>query len=271
MPTWNIDHKIKAAFFDADGTMLSFATHVMPESTHHALRELRTAGVKCFLATGRAPYQVDEIPIADLEAFILFNGQFILNRYAVLYQESIEQDDVATVVRQVHEGLYQALFMERDRCLPQRIQRAACVRASMDAAGLSFAVEDIDQALEHDIYQMNVFLGPGETGVLRDATKHLKLTRWTPNFVDAFPIHGGKARAVRRVLEMYDLRPEEAMCFGDGGNDLGMFDAVGTSVAMGNGNPEVREMADFVTDGVDENGIWNACVRLGLIHGDLLS
>ena len=40
---------------------------------------------------------------------------------------------------------------------------------------------------------------------------------------------------------------------------------------MGNGNPEVREMADFVTDGVDENGIWNACVRLGLIHGDLLS
>ena len=62
----------------------------------------------------------------------------------------------------------------------------------------------------------------------------------------------------------------ESLCFGDGGNDLGMFDAVGTSIAMGNGNSEVKEMADFVTDGVDENGIWNACVRLGLIHDDLL-
>lgn len=268
MPTWSTDRKIKAAFFDADGTMLSFTTHAMPASTRHALRELRDAGVKCFLATGRAPYQVDDIPIGDLEAFILFNGQFILNRYAVLYQEPVDRDDVATVVQQVHDGLYQAIFMEKDRSYLSGYNER--VHSALDMAGISIPVDDIDQALDHDVYQMNIFLGPGETGVVRDATKHLKLTRWSPNFVDAFPISGGKARAVRRVLEMYDLRPEEAMCFGDGGNDLGMFDAVGTSIAMGNGNSEVKEMADFVTDGVDENGIWNACVRLGLIHGDLL-
>ena len=34
---------------------------------------------------------------------------------------------------------------------------------------------------------------------------------------------------------------------------------------MGNGNPEVKEQADFVTDNVDRDGIYNACVRLGLI------
>ena len=41
MPTWSTDRKIKAAFFDADGTMLSFTTHAMPASTRHALRVLR--------------------------------------------------------------------------------------------------------------------------------------------------------------------------------------------------------------------------------------
>ena len=36
---------IKAAFFDIDGTLLSFKTHAMPESTKHALRALRERGV----------------------------------------------------------------------------------------------------------------------------------------------------------------------------------------------------------------------------------
>ena len=44
-----------------------------------------------------------------------------------------------------------------------------------------------------------------------------------------------------------------------------MFDVVGTSVAMGNASPEVQAAATHVTDSVDDDGIWNACVRLGLI------
>ena len=91
------------------------------------------------------------------------------------------------------------------------------------------------------------------------------MTRWSPDFVDVFPRAGGKARAVRRVLDMYGISPEEAIAFGDGGNDIGMLDAVGTSIALGNANPEVKEMASFVTDDVDHDGIYNACVRLGLI------
>ena len=55
------------------------------------------------------------------------------------------------------------------------------------------------------------------------------------------------------------------MAFGDGGNDLTMFGVVGTAIAMGNGNEDVKEQADYVTDDVDRDGIYNACVRLGLL------
>ena len=44
---------LKAAFFDIDGTLLSFETHAMPDSAVKAIRDLRAAGVKVFLATGR--------------------------------------------------------------------------------------------------------------------------------------------------------------------------------------------------------------------------
>ena len=55
------------------------------------------------------------------------------------------------------------------------------------------------------------------------------------------------------------------MAFGDGGNDVDMFGAVGTSVAMGNGGAEAKAAATYVTDHIDADGFWNACVRLGLL------
>jgi hydroxymethylpyrimidine pyrophosphatase-like HAD family hydrolase len=43
-----------------------------------------------------------------------------------------------------------------------------------------------------------------------------------------------------------------------------MFAAVGTSVAMGNAAAAVKALCTYTTDSVDEDGIWNACLRLGL-------
>ena len=263
MASWETPAPIKAAFFDADGTLLSFTSHTVPASSRRALAVLKKAGIKCFLATGRAPYGCDEIPLDSLEAFILFNGQLMVTRERTLYSECLDKRDVATVVGQVEDGLYNALFMELGR---QYVSgHDDHVRAIERLVGREFPEGDPRQALDNDVFQLNAYLAPGETDVIKDATSTFKFTRWNENFIDVFPRHGGKARAVRRVLEMYGIKPEEAVCFGDGGNDLEMFGVVGTSVAMGNGNPEVKEQADFVTDGVDEDGIYNACVRLGLI------
>ena len=75
MAIWNTPSTIKAIFFDVDGTLLSFKTHRVPETALMALSELKKKGVKCFLATGRPPYQLDEISIDNLEAFILFGSR----------------------------------------------------------------------------------------------------------------------------------------------------------------------------------------------------
>ena len=52
---------IKAAFFDIDGTLVSFNTHRVPESAIQAIENLRRQGVKIFLATGRHPIWVKNI------------------------------------------------------------------------------------------------------------------------------------------------------------------------------------------------------------------
>lgn len=54
------------------------------------------------------------------------------------------------------------------------------------------------------------------------------------------------------------------MAFGDGGNDIPMLKHVAISVAMGNASDEVKAIADYITDDVDHDGIFNACVHFQL-------
>ena len=44
----------------------------------------------------------------------------------------------------------------------------------------------------------------------------------------------------------------------DGGNDISMLKYVGTGVAMGNAKDNVKAIADYITDSVQEDGIVSA-------------
>ena len=48
---------IKAAFFDIDGTLLSFKTHRIPASAQQVLDSFHEQGIACVIATGRPTYQ----------------------------------------------------------------------------------------------------------------------------------------------------------------------------------------------------------------------
>ena len=59
------------------------------------------------------------------------------------------------------------------------------------------------------------------------------------------------------------------MMFGDGPNDMEIFDYVGLKIAMGNATPELKAKADYVTGTVEEDGIFNALEELGLVEKEL--
>ena len=77
--------------------------------------------------------------------------------------------------------------------------------------------------------------------------------------------NGGKDLGVAATLERLGVDVSEAIAFGDGENDLSMFGAVGTSVAMGNAQDTVKAAATYVTTAVDDDGIYNAAKHFGLV------
>lgn len=66
-------------------------------------------------------------------------------------------------------------------------------------------------------------------------------------------------------MELYRLKPEEAIAFGDGSNDIEMLQTVGTGIAMDNASEELKKVADEVCGHAAQDGIYYYCLEHGLL------
>ena len=64
-----------------------------------------------------------------------------------------------------------------------------------------------------------------------------------------------KGRAVKILAEHHGIKQEEIICIGDNGNDISMIKYAGLGVAMKNGTEQVKEIADYITDTNDNDGV----------------
>ena len=75
-----------------------------------------------------------------------------------------------------------------------------------------------------------------------------------------------KAYAMDVLLEHLHASPDATVAFGDAKVDIPMLEHSRMGVAMGNGGPEIRAAADYVTDDVEHDGLWKAFSHLGLLE-----
>ena len=68
---------IKAVFFDIDGTLVSFKTHVVPKSTLHAIELLKKKGIKVFIATGRHRRSINNLGDLEFDGYVTLNGGYV--------------------------------------------------------------------------------------------------------------------------------------------------------------------------------------------------
>ena len=84
-------------------------------------------------------------------------------------------------------------------------------------------------------------------------------------FGDLGPKGITKKTAIETLLAYIHADRKDTVSFGDAKIDLSMFEQCAFNVAMGNGGPEIKAAADFITTDVNDDGIMNAFRYLGLI------
>lgn len=272
----------KIVFFDIDGTLVN-KRNTIPDSTKRAVKQLKENGVIPVIATGRAPLLIEEIrQELGIDSYIAMNGQLAMHNGEVLFHNPIESDIVSRLTdKAVNQKNGIILCGAKDIYSNSIVSLAkrSSVWSVLKGVGkiipghlqLSLFKKLIrkppnpKQYAGKPIYQVILETSMDQEKAYKKAFPELHFARSNKYTVDI--ISGGisKATGIQVFLKELGISQTETYGFGDSPNDLEMLDYVQTGVAMDNGWDSVKEVADYVTASVDEDGI-----EKGLKHFNLI-
>ena len=261
--------KIKIIFFDIDDTLRNSKTGFVPSTIPKIFKQLREKGILTGIATGRGIFGVvPEIKALKPDFFVTLNGAYIEDKKGnVIYSNKIAKDKVEEYITWTKEvGIDYGLVGSHAAKLSRRTEM---ISQAIDPIYPDLEV-DPDFYQKEDIYQMWTFEEQGDDLVLPDTlASTLRMVRWHEHSSDVVPISGSKAAGVAKVVDQLGLKPENVMVFGDGLNDLELFDYAGISVAMGVSHEKIKEKADYITKTLEEDGIFDALEGFGMVEKEL--
>lgn len=259
---------IRAAFFDIDGTLVSFHTHAVPESALEALETLKKKGILVFAATGRAKTGLQVLGGFPFDGYVTLNGQYcFLPDGTVILENTICREDLLVLKHELKmhpfpcgfETAEGKVFNYRDA----RVDEVHAVTHNDDQpAG------DISHVEDAKVYQAMAFVDEQKEERLMKKLVHCTSARWHPLFCDISPLGGTKVKGMDCFAAYYGFTMAETLAVGDGGNDAAMLRHAGYACAMENGSEEAKEPADYVTADPDHDGILQCCRHYNLTEGE---
>ena len=276
---------MKTIFLDVDGTLVNFVGQI-PGSARQAIQEAREIGHRVFLCTGRSlPELWPEILEIGFDGLIAGSGAYVQVGEDILVHRALSLDDIAHVqdffaangidyFLQADDGIY------APPGLPAHLGRL--IRASVTDDDL-FA--ELERGLFNFIHSIRPIAQPMTLKVTKiiyvDSPLSLDEIRTEfdtldviPSSVSVFGANSGemsgagvhKASGIDAVLEHLKIDPADTLAIGDSHNDIEMLAHVAVGIAMGDAPEEVRKVADELTAGVDQDGVFTAFRRHGLLR-----
>ena len=264
-------------FFDVDGTLTSFDPDDMTDKDFSAVRpsqavieafhRLRNAGHQAFICTGRPLWLIaDGLRALEPAGIVAMAGATLEVEGRVAREDCIDEDIVEELVRRITVAGGEALFETNGATYS--LEPVGVEQSFLLGAGVVHGVDQmrVDGRLRVGkvcINACDLAHVANDDGFIE---REFELCNTGGQNRELSPKGIDKGVGVARALE-YLGRAGNARTFGfgDSGNDLGMLAAVETAVAMGNAMPEVKAVADYVTDDVANDGTVTAMQHFGLI------
>ncbi len=278
-------HKI--IFLDVDGTLINYEAK-LPESAAQAVNEARKNGHRVYLCTGCSKAEILQRNLCETDGLIGGNGAYVEDHEQVILHQGLSKEEVKHIVdwcNDRHLGFYleaNSGMYCNDYMLEQGPE-TMIKYAQGKGADLSMAKEIAEAFVNGFIHVTGKDLYREDVNkisfILSDYQDHLdskeefvglEANTWggkgeTALFGDLGPSGITKKHAIEVLLEYLHADRKDTIAFGDAKIDIEMLDYCEIGVAMGNGGPEIKAMADMITDDVDEDGLYHAFQKLNLI------
>lgn len=263
-----MDKKIKALFFDIDGTLVSFETHKIPQSTVDVLELAKRNGVEVYISTGRPPMIINNLCQIEhlIDGYVTTNGARCFVGDKVVSQLAILPSDVQKIIDAADRDNYPAIVVgEHHLAIHHYTDEVYEIFAKGLGVDCNIFLTDVEALGDEAVLQVTPFCTEEQESLLMPTLQSCTSGRWHSAFTDITAVGADKGRGLHAMADYLGLNISETMAFGDGGNDITIIQEAGVGVAMGNAGDNLKTVADYVTTSVDEDGVKNALLRFGVI------
>lgn len=248
-------------YFDVDGTLLHNQSNTIRQSTKDALKALKDQGYKLALCTGRTLGSIKDTEMRHLvewDAYILSNGATVLDKDFKILKNSVCEPEFIKALQKAYpfpillEGDQNYLLNGSDKALDDFLSIH-----DMKASPLDPYTNEVIPKIT--LPNINHFEGGFNNPLFKDYTFEI-------NAYSFYEIHSkdaGKDQGIKTLNEILNIK--HCTFFGDGRNDIEALKYANFGVAMGNAVDDAKEVANYVTTDVDDDGIYNALKHFEVI------
>lgn len=249
--------ELKLIACDLDGTLLLNGAQSLREDTCDLIQGLLDRGILFFAASGRQYTNLQRLfwPVREKIGYLCENGCVSLYQGRQLHKEFMDCELGRELIRAVQEtegaevlvsGVMESYVQPKDMRYYYHMRDVVKNDVTL--------VPDILHT-EEEYMKISVY----EEGGLKDEAywqerfgSRCTVVTGGNDWLDMMPLHVNKATALTQILAELGTAPEECMAIGDNDNDREMLQMVGFPVAVRSAKEQIRAMAKYETDTVEQ-------------------
>ncbi|KAE9635667.1 MAG: hypothetical protein PWP07_849 [Epulopiscium sp.] len=246
---------------DMDGTLLN-SKHEVTLNTQKVLTQCIKKGIKVVLASGRlwdSMYAFTK-HLGLVDEYVSLNGAVITSpkEREKVFKAFIKDKDYYELLEQLKGVEMPVYVFDMDRYYTQKnwddreiIEEISGMKAEL--------IEDFS-VIKYPTKILLSFQNEEEIKTLTQRINHpdYKLIRTGFNYIEIVRKDVSKGEAIYWLAQKYGYAKEEILTIGDSENDIEMISYAGLGIAMGNAAPNVKAVADQITDTCDNEGVAKA-------------
>lgn len=259
--------KIKLVCSDVDGTLVEEGKGGLNPEYYDEIRRLKEKGIMFAVVSGRSYEGSAHLfePVLDDVIFINDNGAVLRYRGEIIKYHAIPDDLVKEIIGDLKEELKPVTYISAfTGSYAWGGNQSFCDLLRKDFNLMVKEMEHMPDSLPEDAGVMSI-------GVFNEVDAEAAVGK---EYIDKWNSHekiqavpGGlywfniiqknidKGVALKELMEMYRIAPEEVIAIGDNMNDMGMLSSVPNSVAIGNARQEVKDICKYVADTNINDGV----------------